>query len=72
MSVQTDLAARVVSLRNILDNSNEALTEKGGEAVESLTDLPTAIQNLPSGGASGIVYKGIVADEVYFGTYTII
>ena len=48
MSVQTDLDARVASLRNILDNSNEALAEKGGEAAESLSGLPAAIQSLPA------------------------
>ena len=50
MSVQTDLEARVASLRGVLDNSNAALTNKGGGAVESLSGIPAAIQSLPSGG----------------------
>lgn len=49
MSVQTDLEARVASLRGVLDNSNAALTNKGGGAVESLSGIPAAIQSLPSG-----------------------
>lgn len=48
MSVQTDLEARVASLRGVLDNSNAALTDKGGGAAESLSGLPAAIQNLPT------------------------
>ena len=48
MSVQTDLEARVASLRGVLDNSNAALTDKGGGAAESLSGIPAAIQNLPT------------------------
>lgn len=49
MSVQTYLDARVASLRDILDDSNAALTDKGGEAAQNLSGLPAAIENLPGG-----------------------
>lgn len=49
MSVQTDLDARVASLKGILDDSNAALTDKGGEAAQNLSGLPAAIENLPGG-----------------------
>lgn len=56
MSVQTDLDARVAALQGILKDSNDALTDKGGDAAENLAGLPEAIQNLPSGGDLENVY----------------
>lgn len=54
MSVQTDLDARVASLRGVLDESNAALTEKGGAAAENLSKVPEAIKNLPTAELSDV------------------
>lgn len=54
MSVQTDLDARVASLKGILDESNAALTDKGGEAAQTLSGLPAAIENLPTAELSDV------------------
>lgn len=49
MSLQSELEARAEVLRGILDDSNDALAGKGGDAVETLSDLPDAIRDLTAG-----------------------
>lgn len=53
MSVQTDLEARTRRLQRILDDSNDALTAKGGDEARDLYDLPSAIEALPTGTFAG-------------------
>lgn len=49
MSLQSELDARAEALRGILDDSNDALTDKGGDAVKTLSDIPDAIRDLAGG-----------------------
>ena len=58
MSVQTDLEARVMSLRTVLNDSNTAITGKGGMAAANLSSLPAAIAEL-SGGSGTYQEKSV-------------
>ena len=52
MSVQTDIEARAAKLTTILEEANAALESKEGQAVETLAELPAAIEALPEGDDS--------------------
>lgn len=58
MSVQTDLEARVTSLRTVLNDSNTAIIGKGGTAAANLSSLPAAITALPA-GSGGEIYPDL-------------
>ncbi len=58
MSIQTELEARNVKLQGILDDTNAAITAKGGTQAATLSDLPEAVGALPEGG-----------EEVFFDSY---
>lgn len=78
MSLQSELNARVEALKGILDDSNDALTDKGGDAVKTLSDIPDAIRDLAGGELvdayvvpTGQEFTEYPADGTGFGSVTV-
>jgi len=80
MSVQTALETRTARLAAILEDSNEALGEKGGAQADSLTEIPTCIRGISASGsapkypvlevpAEYLEYVEYCRENLYSGTY---
>lgn len=58
MSLASEIRAVKERLQTILNDSNSALTEKGGTAAADISGIPTAITELPA-GSGDIVISGL-------------
>ncbi len=54
MGVLSEITSRTAAIQAVLDDSNAALTAKGGNAAKALSGLAAAITALPAGGGGNV------------------